>query len=121
MAEEINELKKLSPKERIRKLKEIQEKDKEEIEEAQKLLKQAEEEAEIEEGLKPGTESATAPFGRSYAGEILDASGEAVDPVVEYVWELTDDLSHGNSNTARAVYSVGGVYDLIVRFLTLEV
>ncbi|MBW2996007.1 hypothetical protein KY332_01770 [Candidatus Woesearchaeota archaeon] len=52
MAEDIDELKKLSPKERIKRLKELQEKDKEEIEEAQKLLKQAEEEAEIEEELK---------------------------------------------------------------------
>ena len=52
MAEEIGELKKLSPKERIKKLKELQEKNKEEIEEAQKLLKEAEEQAEVEEELK---------------------------------------------------------------------
>ena len=52
MAEEIDELKKLSPKERIERLKELQEKNKEEIEKAQTLLKQAEEEAEIEEELK---------------------------------------------------------------------
>ena len=70
---------------------------------------------EIEDGLKPGTESVNAPFGRTYSGEALDANGEPVDPVVEYIWEITDDLSHGNSNTARAVYSVGGIYDLIVR------
>ena len=52
MTEEINDAKKLSPKERIEKLKQIQEKNKEEIEEAQKLLKEAEDEAEIEEELK---------------------------------------------------------------------
>jgi hypothetical protein len=52
MAEEINDLKKLSPKERIKRLKELQEKDKKEIEEAQKLLKEAEEESVIEDELR---------------------------------------------------------------------
>jgi hypothetical protein len=52
MAEGINELKKLSPKERIKKLKELQEKDKKEIEEAQSLLSRAEEEAVIEDELR---------------------------------------------------------------------
>ena len=51
MAEEevINELKKLSPKERIKKLKELQEKDKKEIEEAQHLIRESEEQAAREE------------------------------------------------------------------------
>jgi len=44
---EIEDIKKLSPEERIRKLKEVTEKDKKEIESAQKLIKQSE--AEIEE------------------------------------------------------------------------
>ncbi len=46
MAEEdtLKELKKLSPKERLEKLKELQKKDKEEIEKAQKLLQETEEE-----------------------------------------------------------------------------
>jgi hypothetical protein len=52
MAEEIDELKKLSPKERIKKLKELQEKNKEEIEKAQKLAKEAEEQAEVEDELR---------------------------------------------------------------------
>lgn len=47
---EIEELKKLSPEERIRKLKEIAEKDKKEIEDAQKLIKQSE--AEIEKDMR---------------------------------------------------------------------
>jgi hypothetical protein len=51
MAEEdlIEKLKKLSPKERIERLKEIQEKDKAEIEEAQTLIRESEEQAEREE------------------------------------------------------------------------
>ena len=50
--EDIKNLKKSSPKERIKKLKELQDKNKKEIEEAQKLLNQAEEESSIEDELK---------------------------------------------------------------------
>ena len=50
--DEEEDLKKLSPKERIKKLKELQEKRKEEIKEAQKLLRKAEEESDIEDQLK---------------------------------------------------------------------
>jgi hypothetical protein len=54
MAEEdnIKELKKLSPKERLEKLKELQKKDREEIEKAQKLLQETEEEISKQEELK---------------------------------------------------------------------
>lgn len=45
-------LKGLSPRERIKKLKELQEKDKKEIEEAQKLLKESEEEARLEDEVR---------------------------------------------------------------------
>ena len=41
MADELDKLKKLSPKERIKKLKELQAKDKAEIEKAQKLIKES--------------------------------------------------------------------------------
>jgi len=51
MEKEIEELKKLSPKERIKKLKELQKKDKAEIKKAQELLKKAEEESEVEDKL----------------------------------------------------------------------
>ena len=50
--QELEDLKKLSPKERIKKIKEIQEKNKKEIDDAQKLLSKAEEEADVEEELK---------------------------------------------------------------------
>ncbi len=48
----LKELKNLSPEERIRKLKEIEEKDKEEIEKAHQLIKESEDEIEIEEKIK---------------------------------------------------------------------
>jgi hypothetical protein len=54
MAEEdnIKELKKLSPKERLEKLKELQKKDREEIEKAQKLLQETEEEISKQKELE---------------------------------------------------------------------
>ena len=52
MADTIDDLKKLSPHERIKKLKELQEKDKKEIEEAQKLLKESEAEVQREQEVK---------------------------------------------------------------------
>lgn len=52
---------------------------------------------------------------RSYAGELLDGDDTPVDPVITYTWSLGDDLTHGNSNKARASYSVGGIYDLRLR------
>jgi hypothetical protein len=51
MVEDID-LKKLSPEERIKKLKELEEKSKKEIEKAQKLIKESEEEIAIEQKLK---------------------------------------------------------------------
>lgn len=48
----LEELKKLSPEERIKKLKELQEKDKKEIAEAQKMIGQSEEQLAVEHELK---------------------------------------------------------------------
>lgn len=50
--EDIEDIKKLSPKERIERLKELKKRHEEEIKEAQKLMSQSEEEAEIEEELE---------------------------------------------------------------------
>ena len=49
---ELDELKKLSPEERIKKLKELQKKDREEIENAQKLIFESEEDMAREEEVK---------------------------------------------------------------------
>lgn len=49
MAKKLDDLKKLPPEERIRRLKEIEEEDKKEIEEAKKLMTETEDEAEEEE------------------------------------------------------------------------
>lgn len=52
MASVLEELKKLPPEERIKKLKEIEERDKKEIEEASKLIKDSEGEIEHEQKIK---------------------------------------------------------------------
>ena len=49
---ELDELRNLSPQERIKKLKELQKKDREEIEKAQKLILESEEDIEREEEIK---------------------------------------------------------------------
>jgi len=63
---------------------------------------------EIASGINPET-------GRTYAGEEVDGGLSPIDPIIAYTWSLADDLVHGNSSTARASYSIGGIYDLILR------
>lgn len=52
--------------------------------------------------------------GYSYSGELL-SSGSPIDPILEYTWELGDELVHSNTNYTRASYSIGGYYDLVLR------
>lgn len=61
----------------------------------------------IPSGINPIT-------GNGYNGEIYE-SGTAVDPILEYTWSLADDLNHGNSTSTNALYSAGGLYDVILR------
>ncbi len=70
---------------------------------------------EIQDGVKHGTVDIYAPYGRSYAGEVLNHAYQAIDPIVDYSWQLSDDLSHGNAKSARASYSIGGLYDIVLR------
>ena len=64
---------------------------------------------EIEEGENPNTP------GRSYGGELLDGAGSPIDSIVEYTWNLNDDLNHGNLSETTAAYAVGGLYDVQLR------
>jgi PKD repeat protein len=63
---------------------------------------------EIPEGENPSNP------GYSYSGELL-STGNPIDQIVEYNWELGDELVHSNTNYTRASYSIGGYYDLILR------
>ena len=62
----------------------------------------------VPSGINPNTP------GVSYGGETV-IDGKTIDPIEAYTWSLSDDLAHGNSSLARAVFSIGGTYDLILR------
>lgn len=53
--------------------------------------------------------------GRTYSGEAVDQTNTPIDPIMSYTWSLSDDYTHNNASTARAVFSIGGVYDLNLR------
>jgi PKD repeat protein len=57
--------------------------------------------------------------GHSYAGELLDGYDVPIDPIETYTWSLGDDLPHSTNNTTRASFSIGGLYDLVLRTDTL--
>lgn len=53
--------------------------------------------------------------GRSFGGEELNDVNEPIDRIVKYVWDFGDDIEHSNSSEERAIYSIGGLYDLTLR------
>jgi len=58
--------------------------------------------------------------GRTYSGEEVDSSDNPIDPISEYEWLLSDDLSHTNSKQTKALYSAGGIYDLVIKATTVS-
>lgn len=53
--------------------------------------------------------------GRTYSGEELDGNGDPIDPVIKWTWLLSDDTNHGNDQNTTALYTIGGLYDMVVR------
>lgn len=53
--------------------------------------------------------------GLTNGGEYLDGSKNEIDPIVMYTWSIADDLNHSNAPNARCIFSIGGLYDLILR------
>ena len=51
-------------------------------------------------------------------GEEL-SGGVPIDPIEQYTWSLGDDITHPSQPHAQALYSLGGVYSLILRTDTL--
>jgi hypothetical protein len=49
---------------------------------------------------------------------IIDDGEQLGDPIKRYTWKLGDDLSHSDSSSTTASYSVGGIYDVKVRLDT---
>jgi PKD repeat protein len=58
--------------------------------------------------LKTRTDSIVSVF-------VSDSGEQIGDPIIEYIWNLQDDLVHDNSSTALASYSRGGIYNVILR------
>jgi hypothetical protein len=50
--------------------------------------------------------------------EVTDNGENAIDPITEYNWILSDVLSHPNNSFTNISYPVGGVYDLVLQCLT---
>lgn len=73
---------------------------------------------EIPQAVNPNTIGSNEV--RSYAGELLNNLNSAIDPITNYTWSLADDLIHNNSYYTKASYSIGGIYDLILRVDTLN-
>lgn len=53
--------------------------------------------------------------GYSLRGEKLDDNNDPIDPIIEYTWDIADDVEHSNLPITKALFSVGGLYDIAVR------
>lgn len=70
---------------------------------------------EIQEGENPENP------GFSNGGEAIDPmNGKKYDQIVSYTWDLEDDLPHENSPQTKAIYSIGGLNDILLRVDTLH-
>jgi len=65
-------------------------------------------------GILPGSDPP-----RTYGGELVDGSGDPIDPIQTYTWMLGDDLNHEALRETNASYGVGGLYDIVLRTDTL--
>ena len=63
-------------------------------------------------GINSGINSNT---GETYSGEVVDGTYTPIDPINTYTWSFSDDLTHTNSTNTKALFSVGGIYDLVLR------
>jgi PKD repeat protein len=53
---------------------------------------------------------------KTFAGELIDPkTNKATDAVTSYTWTLSDDLPHANAHKTKALFTVGGFHDLVVR------
>lgn len=69
-------------------------------------------ELEIPTGVRNVLET---PNQYTHAGELLNNDEVIIDPIVEYTWNLSDELIHDDLHFTRASYSIGGYYDVILR------
>lgn len=62
----------------------------------------------------PGSYTDEYGVNRTYSGEQIDSTG-VIDKVDTYTWSFSDDLVHGNSANTKALFGVGGYFDLVLR------
>ena len=62
--------------------------------------------------IRDGVNSTT---GRTFGGELVNGYNNAIDPITNYTWEIPDDQLHNNSKKTKAIFSIGGFYDMILR------
>jgi len=68
----------------------------------------------IEIEVRPGNNPSN--LGRTFAGELLNTNTFLpIDPIQTYTWSLGDDLDHINAPQTKASYSIGGLFDLVLR------
>ncbi len=53
--------------------------------------------------------------GRPVLIDVTNNGENVLDPVVRYIWDLQDDLTHGNTDQTIAEYSIGGYFDVKVK------
>lgn len=81
-----------------------------------KVLSEAPKAAQIiaKQGAKTTAAGIRTPINQLVSLEVTD-NGEQDDKISSYHWSLNDDLVHPNSKQTKASYSVGGLYDVILR------
>lgn len=52
---------------------------------------------------------------KSIIVDVNDDGEQALDDITDYTWDFGDDLTHANADTAKAMYRVGGLYDIRLR------
>lgn len=65
--------------------------------------------------LIPGSYTDSNNLNRTYSGEVVNESNTPIDPISSYTWFIADDLVHGNSKNTKALFGVGGYFDLMLR------
>lgn len=41
--------------------------------------------------------------------------GNIIDPIVNFTWDMGDTLTHGDSPETKALYTIGGIYSVVLR------
>lgn len=63
----------------------------------------------------PGSYTDENGLNRTQAGEVVNETGSPIDPINYYTWSFSDDIAHSNSKSTKALFGIGGYFDLILR------